>query len=186
MIPIILLLFGITWEEQLIQEINVYREDANLRELAIYGYIEQERVPLKHNLTLDESGKWWARALRGTDLMVHGWYVNENGYLVNGGKILSKVWLPSDMGWTDFNIRNAYLGLYGWQSENGYFGKSTDPKVVCMTWATNGWNDDPRLVRGGHYSNMISPYWDEAGVAKNAWGNGKSSVWLEVFNRTQP
>lgn len=183
LLPAAALAQSLSWEEQMLAAVNDQREYANQRELAIYGYLERERLPLRLNPTLSESGKWWAQALKGTGLMAHGWYTNSAGYLVSepGGSQISRVWLPASAGWTDFTMRNFYLGLRpAWQSENGYFGRSTDPAFVVTAWATSGWNDDPRLVRGGHYANLIDPDLTDCGAARNAWGAGKSSVWLEV------
>ncbi len=157
LLPSVCLAQAITWEERLIVEVNLYRLEVGVE-------------PLVLDARLSESGKWWAQALKGTGIMAHGWPCKD-GYLVDdSGQQISRVWLPSDSGWTDFNIRNAYLGIQGFQSENGYFGKSTDPAFVCAAWATSP----------GHYSNMVNPRFTRAGAAKNTWGSGKSSVWLEV------
>lgn len=174
LIPVHAFAQAATWEEQLVNEVNLYREAANAAELASTGTIAKYREPLRYNQTLADSGKWWAQALKGTGLMAHGWYTNSAGYLVSepGGSQISRVWLPSDSGWTDFNIRNAYLGLpSSFQSENGYFGKSTDPALVVYAWSTSP----------GHYANMINADFTEAGAAQNAWGVGKKSVWLEFM-----
>ncbi len=151
---------SLSWEEQMVDAVNDYRLAAGV-------------PPLVLDDRLSESGRMWGQALKGTGLANHGWYVNSSGYLIagpGGTKPLSRVWLPSDQGWSDFNIRARYLGIPAvWQSENGYFGRSTDPVRITAAWATSP----------GHYMNMTQPLFTHIGVSKSPWGGGSSSVWAE-------
>lgn len=164
-IPAALMAQAISWEQRLIDEVNLYRLAATLED-GIY------REPYTLVASISDSEELWAKALKGTGILAHGAATTPAGYVIGADGRAGKVWVPSRDGWTDFLIRNAFFGMLpALQSENGYAGQSTDPAFVCAAWATSP----------GHYQNMVDPRFTRAGAASWTWGSGAKSVWLGVM-----
>lgn len=174
------------WEEDLLAAINAERAYADDREFAIHGEVLAPRAPLTINPLLTTSAEMWVAALKGTGLQTHGWHTNDDGYLVAAygeTEPITRAWLPSRDRYSNFVIRNEFLGLFTFCSENGAYVKSTKVDHLVAGWiSSGGWNIDPRLARL-HYGNLVNPRWTEMGVAKGTWGSGKSSVFAEFIER---
>jgi hypothetical protein len=157
--------------------VNEERADADRRELEIYGeLLTGPRLPLEYDPMLAYSSQWWCDGLKGTGLLVHGWFVNSQGYLIldpSNPKILNKrVRFPQTDGWTDWNDRLRYLEVYPLRSsENGVLASSLTADEMFFLWKNRGWQYDPRQVNPAHhYFNLIRPAWTHAGVGKGASG----------------
>jgi hypothetical protein len=169
------------WPADVLDLVNREREQANLRELSIYGDIRQVRLPLEYDPVLEASAQWWCDALKGSGHFAHSGTLNDAGFLVNAdGRQSSNVGLPAYPGTnhTDWNPRNWFLGLDVNGSENGAQLKRASAVNIFEGWRRSGWSINPLDARG-HYFNLVLPQWKRFGVARQVWGKGDSSVFAE-------
>lgn len=168
---------GGTWEQDILAYLNVFRDEANQQELALHGYYRSgPRLPLKLHPTLTAASALWCRGLADLGFLEHYWWTDSQDRLVvsqTDSTPISRRAYPSEdypgLGHiTYWHSQIASFGLVtqGDSSNAGQFRRTSVENVV-FGFKQSGYNADPWLA-GGHYSNIVQPYWTHMGIAVGA------------------